>query len=101
MELYEMLINELYFQGITLINQLRETFFIDLIGPKVSSIQTRFFTSAVIVYSDEAKEDKSGDDNKHDLMKVINYLCSKDKNHPQLKLRDFMIKVFLTVVSKD
>lgn len=100
MELYEMLINELYFQGVTLINQLRETFFIDLMGPKVTSIQTKYFVSATIVYSDEAKEDKTGEDNKHDLMKVINYLCGVEKNHTSMKIRDFMIKLFITIVSK-
>jgi hypothetical protein len=100
MDLYEVLINELYFQGVTIMNQIRETFFIDLINPATTSINTEYFTAATFVYIAGEEKDQ-GDTDRHDLGKMLTYFCSKRKKQTEtLKIRDFMIKIFITILSK-
>lgn len=108
MELYEIIVNELYFQGVTLMNELRKTFFIDLIDPAKNSLEIRYFNSAIFIYCSEEEKsgykeiDKGGDDkDKQDLSTVLTYLCEIKSKNEEISIREFMVKIFLTVVSKN
>jgi hypothetical protein len=109
MELYELLINELYFQGVTIMNELRTIFYIDLIDPKLISIDIRDFNSAIFIYCSEEEKvsdkeiDKGGEDkDKHDTSTLLNYLVERGNRNKlyEINLREFMVKIFLTVVRK-
>ena len=106
MELYETIINELYFQGITLLNELRKTFFLDMIDPSVTNIDTKYFNSVVIVYyADEDKintietDNENVESNKQNIPVILQHFINKKNKKEILSLRKFMIKLFLTLVS--
>jgi hypothetical protein len=98
MGLFESLINELYFQGFTILDQIKRIYYIDMIDPKVGTIDTRHFNSVTILYTDDEKTDKERQEN----FQLIQLLCGskKGKKPCELSLREYMIKLFLTIVSK-
>jgi len=100
MHLYETIINELYFQGVSILNELRKTFYIDLINPKLNSIDTKQFTSAIFVYyyDDERLEKANEELNKVDLNSILTFLCKKRRKKNDLSLREFMAKLFITII---
>jgi hypothetical protein len=105
MEVYELLINELYFQGVSIMNELRKTFFLDLIDPSKTIVETRYFNSVLFIYSPEEEKfkeiEKGGDEkDKQDLNTILNYLCDLNSKYEEVSFREFMVKIFLTVVSK-
>lgn len=101
MNLYEVLINELYFQGVSVMNQLRKIYFIDLIDPKIHTIETKDFNSVLFVYSEDEKQDKE----RQDIADILQLICEKknkydpkyDNKYDDLSLREFMVKIFLTI----
>jgi hypothetical protein len=104
MDFYEVLINELYFQGITLLNQLRRTFFIDTINPKIASIDKKDFTTVIVITDNQEEKDENSKEIL-DLMfeefaKYKDYKDNKDLEKDQIVLKELMIKIFLTVISK-
>jgi hypothetical protein len=104
MDFYEVLINELYFQGITLLNQLRRTFFIDTINPKIASIDKKDFTTVIVITDNQEEKDENSKEIL-DLMfeefaKYKDYKDNKDLEKDQIILKELMIKIFLTVISK-
>jgi hypothetical protein len=98
MGLFESLINELYFQGFTILDQIKRIFYIDMIDPKVGTIDLRHFNSVAILYTDDEKTDKERQEN----FQLIQLLCGskKQKKPCELSLREYMIKLFVTIVSK-
>ena len=108
MELNEILINEMCFQGITILNDLRETFLIDFLDPNIKFLNTKYFVSATLIYSSEWEKRKYAEElsncvvTKFDLFKFLKFLCSKEKNKKGeiLDLRDLMIKILLTFLCK-
>jgi len=102
MHLYEIIINELYFQGVSLLNEMRKTFYIDILNPKLNSIETKLFTSAVFIYyyDDEKIEKVNEDGNKVDLNSILTYICKKPRKKDELSLREFMARLFITIIRK-
>ena len=49
----ENIINEISFQGITILNKIREVFFIDFLDKNVKNFETKYFNSAILVYDFE------------------------------------------------
>ena len=99
MEIYDMLINELYFQGITIMNQIRKVFFLDLINTKVSTIDTRHFNTVYMVYPSNT----NNENDKTEIPNIIREFITIEKDtfkFSELSLRDVMVKVFLTIESK-
>ena len=47
MDLFKLLINELYLPGITLFQEIRETFLLDLIDPKILEMDCDYFIKTV------------------------------------------------------
>lgn len=102
MHLYETIINELYFQGVSLLNEMRKTFYIDILNPKLNSIETKLFTSAVFIYyyDDEKIEKVNEDANKVDVNSILTYICKKPRKKDELSLREFMARLFITIIRK-
>jgi hypothetical protein len=102
MHLYETIINELYFQGVSLLNEMRKTFYIDILSTKLNSIETKLFTSAVFIYyyDDEKIEKVNEDANKVDLNSILTYICKKPRKKDELSLREFMARLFITIIRK-
>jgi hypothetical protein len=99
MELFEVLINELYFQGSTILNELRKTYFLDSIDPNLLNIDTKHFNSVVFIYSNEEDKHKDINDevNRQELYRILQIFCRKKKNE-SISMREFMVKLFLTLV---
>jgi hypothetical protein len=99
MGLYESMINELYFQGFTLLDQLKKAYYIDALDPSTSTLDSKLFNSVIILYTDDEKTDKE----RYENNELLQHLCEpnrKAKKSHEFSLREFMIKIFLTVVSK-
>ena len=47
------IINECTFQGISLLNKLRQIYFIDLLDQKVNMIETKYFRGVLILYPND------------------------------------------------
>jgi len=105
MELFEILINEIYFQGITVLNELRNIYFIDSIDPKITKITVSEFNKAYFLYSET-------DPNQSKILKNVLPTYEKEENKDfdasvlcnyskmgQIEIREFLVKIFLTLVS--
>lgn len=106
MELFEILINEIYFQGITVLNELRNIYFIDTIDPKNTKINISEFNKAYFIYSEGDKQEPGK------TLKLILPSSSKIQNKDvdtsipsnyskmdYIEIREFLVKIFLTLVS--
>lgn len=102
MELFEILVNELYFQGITVINKLRNLYLIDSLDTTVTSLLPKHFNPVFVVYY----EDESI---KQDVTRILGYTIERlnFNNNAQyqrtslkeeLVPREFLVKIFLTIV---
>lgn len=102
MELFEILINELYFQGVTITNQLRSLFMFDSVDHSVKNLFVKHFNPVYTVYYE--------DDSKQDISKILQYIgknfdiymegkISNEESKPtNLSSREFLIKLFITIV---
>ena len=102
MDLFDILINELYFQGITITNKIREIFMLDALDERstFSSLQVKDFNPVFLVFNE--------DESKGDISKIFSFCVDKlninnnslDKKEvvETLVPREFLIKIFLTVV---
>ena len=104
-EITETILNEITFQGISIINKLRESYFIDYLSENILKVNTKAFRSVVLVYSNEwdkrhyatiNTENPSG----FNLAKFLNRLKNKyhKKKNKVFDLREFTIKIFITVL---
>ena len=76
----ENIINENYFQGISLLNKLRQAYYLDLIDNDMTSIDTKVFKYTLIIYSKEwEKRHEKDKNNTFDILKFINYLKDRPK----------------------
>lgn len=97
----ENLINENYFQGISLLNKLRQDYYLDLIDNDITSINTKIFKYTLIVYSKEWEKRHESDKNTiFDILKFIKYLKDrpKSKKNTKLILKEVLIKLLITII---
>ena len=101
----ENIINEISFQGITILNKIREVFFIDFLDKNVKNFDTKYFNSAILVYDFEWEKKHLNNENVENfevfnIVKFINRLCKKEKNNKynNFNLREFMMKIFNTIL---
>ena len=100
-DLLENIINENSFQGISILNKLRQKYYIDLLDKEITSINLKDFRYTVVVNSNEwEKRHKAGENNYFDLIKFLDYLKDKPKNKKDNKLliKEFLIKILITIV---
>ncbi len=101
----ENIINEISFQGITILNKIREVFFIDFLDKNVKNFETKYFNSAILVYDFEWEKKHFNNENIENfevfnIIKFINRICKKEKNNKynNFNLREFMMKIFNTIL---
>ena len=101
----ENIINEISFQGITILNKIREVFFIDFLDKNVKNFETKYFNSAILVYDFEWEKKHFNNENVENfevfnIVKFINRICKKEKNNKynNFNLREFMMKIFNTIL---
>ena len=100
-DLLENIINENSFQGISILNKLRQKYYIDLLDKEITSINLKDFRYTIVVNSNEwEKRHKAGENNYFDLIKFLDYLKDKPKNKKDNKLliKEFLIKILITIV---
>lgn len=102
MQLYEVLINELYFQGVSVLNELRKVFFLDCIDPNLGVLETKYFNAVTFIYctDDEKHKDSNqvDDNNRQELHRILQNFCNRKKRYEAIHFREFMVKIFLTIV---
>ena len=97
----ENIINENYFQGISLLNKLRQAYYLDLIDNDITSIETKIFKYTLVIHSKEWEKRHENDKNNYfDILKFINYLKDKPKNkhNKKLILKEILIKLLITII---
>ena len=97
----ENIINENYFQGISLLNKLRQSYYLDLIDNDITTIETKYFKYTLVIYSKEwEKRHETDKNNIFDILKFINYLKDRPKNkhNKKLILKEMLIKLLITII---
>ena len=97
----ENLVNENSFQGISLLNKLRQQYFLDLLDNDVTIIDTSKFNYTLVTFSllweKERKEEKNNT-NYFNLIKFMEFLKDKPKgkHNKKLILKEILIKIFIS-----
>ena len=99
------IINECSFQGITILNKIRERYFIDFLDEKIQSIETKYFIGCIIVINhewDEKHYDSMISENPDDfnLIKFIERIINKKRNKHtnKLNLKELVFKILITII---
>ena len=104
-QVLENIMNEMYFQGINLLNKLRDEFFIDYLNKNVIEIDTEFFNGVFLVYSNEwdKRHVSTINTEKPDGFNIVKFLdrlrIKKRNNHiTKLNIRELTLKLFMTIL---
>jgi hypothetical protein len=87
------------FQGITTLNKLRNIFFIDFLSPNISSINTNYFNTTMIVYSNDIDK-QYNKHNEFNLSLFIERLVKKRVKHREQRLyiKELIVRIFITII---
>ena len=99
--LLENIINENAFQGISVLNKLRQMYYIDLLDKDITSIDIKDFRYTLIINSNEWEKRHSDGSNKYfNLIKFLTYLIERPrkKNNKKLLLKEILIKIIITII---
>ena len=103
--LMEKIINECTFQGISLINKIREIYFIDILDKDINTIETKYFRGVLVLYPNEWEERhgktmKTESPTAFNIIKFYNRLKNKPKKEHNQKflLREFVVKLLITIL---
>ena len=102
--LLENIINENSFQGISLLNKIRQMYYIDLMDKDINTIDTKDFRYTLVINSNEwEKRHNSENMNCFNLLKFINYLKekqinSKNKKKQKIILKEVLIKLLISIL---
>ena len=101
----ENIINECTFQGITLLNKIREIYFIDSLDKDINVIETKYFRGILVLYSSEwevrhGNSMKSEAASAFNIIKFYNRLKTKEKkdHNKNMLIRELIIKLFITIL---
>ena len=104
-EVMDNTLNETMFQGISFINRLRQSFFLDILDKKVNTLDVKYFRYTLIAYSNEwEKRHKNVINTEHpdgfNLIKFIDRLRTKQKSYHKQKLiiREVVLKLLITII---
>ena len=104
-EVMENTLNEIIFQGISVLNRLRQIFFLDTLDKKVNLVETKYFRYTLMLYSYEWEmKHQSSMNTAHpdgfNLLTLINRLKGKKKKFHQenLVIREVVLKILITIV---
>ena len=103
-DLMEKVINECTFQGINLLNKIREIYFIDSLDKSVNIIDTSFFRGVLVFYPNEWEE-RQGNKKKEvqTSFNIVNFYKrlknkAQKKRRQQFSLRELIIKLLITIL---
>ena len=104
-EVMDNTLNEIMFQGISFINRLRQSFFLDMLDKKINTLDVKYFRYTIIAYSNEwEKRHKNVINTEHpdgfNLIKFINRLRTKPKSFHKQKIiiREVVLKLLITII---
>ena len=104
-EVMENTLNEIMFQGISVLNRLRQLYFLDILDKKVNLVDTKYFRYTVMLYSFEWEMRHKGTMNTEhpdgfNLIQFINRLKNKPKKFHQqnLVIREIVLKLLITII---
>ena len=98
--LMETIVNENSFQGISLLNKLRQQYYLDILDNDITIIDTSKFKYTLVTYSilweKERKQEKNA--NYFNVEKFMEYLKDKPngKKNKKIILKEMLIKLFIT-----
>ena len=99
--LVENIINENSFQGISVLNKLRQIYYIDLLDKEITSIDIKDFRYTLIINSNEwEKRHADGANNYFNLIKFLKYLKERPRknSNKKLYLKEMLIKILITIL---
>ena len=98
--LLENIVNENSFQGVSLLNKLRQQYYLDLLDNDITIIDTDKFKYTLVTYSKEWDKERKDDNNCNyfNLTKFMEYLKDKPKNkkNKKLILKEILIKIIIS-----
>ena len=104
-EVMENTLNEIMFQGISVLNRLRQIYFLDILDKKVNLLDTKYFRYTIMVYSFEWEVRHKGTMNTEhpdgfNLIQLINRLKNKPRKFHQqnLIIREIVLKLLITII---
>ena len=104
-DILDNIINECSFQGITILNKIRERYFIDFLDDKIQSIETKYFIGCIILINHEWDEKHynsmiSENPDDFNLIKFIERIINKKRNkHTNtFNLRELVLKLLITII---
>ena len=104
-EVMENTLNELMFQGISILNRLRQIYYLDILDKKVNSLDTKYFRYTMMLYSNEWEvRHHSTMNTDHpdgfNIVQFLNRLKYKPKKFHQQKLiiREIVIKLLISII---
>ena len=96
MSLYQVLINELYLQGFSILDQMRNVFRFDIINPTCELIETKDFNTVNFLFSSALEQN-----DKSEILTHIRDICLTEMDsedvRSELNMNYLMIKIFLTI----
>ena len=99
--LIENIVNENTFQGISVLNKLRQMYYIDLLDKDITSIDIKDFRYTLIINSNEwEKRHTDGSDTYFNLIKFLKYLIERPRknNNKKLYLKEMLLKILITII---
>ena len=102
----ENIINESTFQGISLLNKIRQIFFIDSLDNDINIIETKYFRGVLVLYPNNwdtrhAESMKTDHPSAFNITKFYNTLKNKNRNKQhknKLLLRELVVKILITIL---
>ena len=97
----ENIINENSFQGVSVLNKIRQMYYIDLLDKDITSIDIKDFRYTLIINSNEwEKRHTDGESTYFNLIKFLIYLKERPRKRKNKKLflKEFLIKILITII---
>ena len=98
-------LNEIMFQGVSILNQLRNEFFLDMLDTSVNMLEVKYFRYTIIAYSHQWEmihKDNINTENPKafNLIKFFDRLIKKPKNlyRQRLSIRELVLKVLISII---
>jgi len=97
MDLYEVFINEIYLQGYSIMNQIAKIYHIENINSSVDTIEVKDFNNVSFLYSTLIEHNE-----KSEVISQLKEIVATEKELHEgvLHLKNFLIKIFLTLERK-
>ena len=104
-EVMENILNEILFQGTSILNKLRQVYFLDILDKKVNALDVKYFRGVSIIYPNEWEvRHKNVINTDHpdgfNLYKFVNRLKTKPKSthNQKLIIREIVMKLLITII---